>query len=133
MNRVFLDTNVVVYAISAASPKRPIALGLMANGFIGAVQVLNEIANVSRKKLGLGWEEVRAASDLIIESAQHIAPTVKEDHELSLRLAERYHLSIYDALMLAIALRAGCTTFYSEDMHSGLVIDNQLTITNPFA
>ena len=94
MNRVFLDTNVVVYAISAASPKRPIALGLMANGFIGAVQVLNEMANVSRKKLGLGWEEVRAASDLIIESAQHIAPTVKEDHELSLRLAERYQLSI---------------------------------------
>ena len=47
-------------------------------------------------------------------------------------LAQRYQLSIYDALMLAIALRAGCDTFYTEDMHPGLVIDNQLAITNPF-
>jgi len=35
--------------------------------------------------------------------------------------------------MLAVALRAGCTTFLSEDMHDGLVIDDRLTISDPFA
>ena len=133
MNRVFLDTNVVVYAISVGSAKKPIAARLMASGFIGAVQVLNEMANVARKKLSMGWDEVQAASNLVVQSAKEIVPTKQEDHELSLMLAQRYQLAIYDALMLAIALRAGCETFYTEDMHPGLVIDNRLMITNPFA
>jgi predicted nucleic acid-binding protein len=47
-------------------------------------------------------------------------------------LAERYQLGVYDGMIVAAALVAGCTTLYSEDMHDGLVID-QLTIRNPYA
>ncbi|WP_252263399.1 hypothetical protein [Paracidobacterium acidisoli] len=38
---------------------------------------------------------------------------------------------IYDALVIAAALEAGCTTLYSEDMQDGQKIDG-LTIRNPF-
>jgi predicted nucleic acid-binding protein len=39
---------------------------------------------------------------------------------------------IYDALIVASALEAECTTLYSEDLQDGQVIDGPLTIRNPF-
>ena len=55
-----------------------------------------------------------------------------ETHERGSNLRERYQLSVYDGMIVAAALLAGCTTLYSEDMHDGLVID-RLTIRNPYA
>ena len=49
-----------------------------------------------------------------------------------LALAERYGLSVYDAMIAASALHAECDTLWSEDMHDGLVIEDQLRIVNPF-
>jgi len=54
-------------------------------------------------------------------------------HQLGLRLAERYTLSIYDGMIAAAAVVAGCDILYSEDMHHGLVIDGRVRIVNPFA
>ena len=48
-------------------------------------------------------------------------------------LAERYGLSVYDAMIVATALIAGCTTLWSEDMQNGLLVEGQLRIMNPFA
>jgi predicted nucleic acid-binding protein len=56
-----------------------------------------------------------------------------ETHDAALRLAMRHGFHIYDALIIAAALEAGCSTLYSEDMPSGQVIDGRLTIRNPFA
>lgn len=50
----------------------------------------------------------------------------------ALRIAERYQLQFYDALMSAVALENGATTLFSEDMQHGLIIDEVLTIANPF-
>jgi predicted nucleic acid-binding protein len=49
-----------------------------------------------------------------------------------LRIAEEYGFGIYDALIAAVALEAECVTLYSEDLQDGRVIDDQLTIRNPF-
>jgi predicted nucleic acid-binding protein len=40
--------------------------------------------------------------------------------------------TFYDALIVASALEAGCTTLLSEDIQDGRVIDGRLTIRNPF-
>lgn len=45
--------------------------------------------------------------------------------------SERYRFSIYDSMLLASALEAGCRTFYREDLHHGQRIEG-LTIRNPF-
>ena len=37
----------------------------------------------------------------------------------------------YDSLIVAAAMRAGCSTLYSEDLQHGQTID-QMTIRNPF-
>jgi predicted nucleic acid-binding protein len=47
-------------------------------------------------------------------------------------VAERYGLSVYDAMIVTAALLAGCETLYSQDMQDRLLIDHQLQIFNPF-
>ena len=49
-----------------------------------------------------------------------------------LALAERYGLSIYDAMIAASALEAGCDTLWSEDMQHRMVIEGRVRIINPF-
>lgn len=53
-------------------------------------------------------------------------------HEAALRISETYGYGMYDALVIAAALEAGCETLYSEDLRDRQVIDGQLTIRNPF-
>ena len=60
-------------------------------------------------------------------------PVTLKTHETGLALAERYRLSIYDGMIAAAALLAGCDRLWSEDMQDGLVIDGRLRIADPFA
>jgi predicted nucleic acid-binding protein len=46
-------------------------------------------------------------------------------------LSRRHSFNIYDSLILAAAMQAGCTTLYTEDMQHGQTI-GKLTIVNPF-
>jgi predicted nucleic acid-binding protein len=61
-----------------------------------------------------------------------VHPVTIEMHETGLILAERYNFSIYDAMIAAAALHAGCDTLWSEDMQDGIVVDKGLRIVNPF-
>lgn len=44
----------------------------------------------------------------------------------------KYKLQFYDAMIIATALENNCTVIYSEDMQQGQIIENVLTIINPF-
>jgi predicted nucleic acid-binding protein len=52
--------------------------------------------------------------------------------EAALGIAARTGYQFYDALIIAAALEAGCTTLFSEDLQDGQVINGGLTIRNPF-
>ncbi len=127
----FVDTNVLIYAFSD-DPRAGRAEALLAKGCATGVQALNEFANVARRKLSMEWRDVREALDAIRVLLKPIAPLAIETHLDGIELAERYRLSVYDAMMIAAALRLGCATFWSEDMQDGLVVDGRLTIRNPF-
>ena len=105
---------------------------LLASGGVLSVQVLNEFVSVARRKILMSWSEVTQALDAfrILCPSPH-AITV-ETHEAALRIAATHGYNIYDALIVAAALEAGCTTLYSEDLHDGQTIEGQLTIRNPF-
>jgi predicted nucleic acid-binding protein len=60
-------------------------------------------------------------------------PLTLATHEAALGLAERHGFQVYDALIVAAALEAGCGTLFSEDMQDGRVVEGRLTIRNPFA
>jgi predicted nucleic acid-binding protein len=61
-----------------------------------------------------------------------IVPISEETHDAGLRIAERYELSVYDAMIVASALLAGCATVISEDMQDGQILEERLKIRNPF-
>jgi len=128
--RVFLDTNVVLYLLSADERKANTAEALLAPGGLVSVQVLNEAASVCLRKLMLPWPEVRELLDAV-KACCEILPLTLPIHERALSLAERYRLSVYDALICAAAQNAGAEVLYTEDLQDGLVLDG-LTVCNPF-
>ncbi|WP_237759599.1 PIN domain-containing protein [Sulfuricella sp. T08] len=130
-DRRFFDTNVVLYLLSADQAKADRAEELLAEGGIISVQVLNEFAAVASRKLGMSWPEIREVLDQV-RAVSSVEPLLVETHERSLLVAERYGISLYDSLIVAAALLAGCSTLYSEDMQHGQIIEGQLTICNPF-
>lgn len=129
--KVFIDTNVLLYLLSADNDKADRAEMVVRAGGLISVQVLNEMANVARRKLAMSWEEINEVLGLI-RSVCPTAPLTIETHGRGRFIAERYGLSVYDAMIVAAALLGGCHTLYSEDMQHGLLIDHQLRICNPF-
>lgn len=130
--RPFVDTNVLLYLISADAAKAVRAETVLAGGVVISVQVLNEFANVARRKLGLRWDELPTVLADICSFADVRDLTLPVHHQ-GLALAARYQLSVYDAMIAAAALDAGCTTLLSEDFQAGQVFDGRLRVENPFA
>ena len=127
----FFDTNIILYAFAKNDPRADIAERLLANGGVVGVQILNEFAAVSLRKLGMSWKEVRAALSALRLLFPSPVPVTVRTHETALRIAEQYRYHIYDSLVIAAALEARCDTLFSEHMSDGHVI-NGLTIRNPF-
>jgi len=127
----FFDTNVLLYVASGDPAKADRAEKLIAEGGSISVQVLNEVANVARRKMGLSWAETRAFLGGIRDLLP-VRPITVDIHEARLALSERYGLSVYDAMIAASALEAGCDTLWSGDMHDGMLLDGRLRIVDPF-
>ncbi len=128
---VFYDTNVVLYLLSGNTAKADRAEELLAAGGRVSVQVLNEIAAVASRKLGMSWPEIRE----MLAEVRAVCPVDSiaiETHERGLAVAARYGLHIYDAMIVASALLAGCKVLYSEDLQHGQSFERQLTVRNPF-
>ena len=129
--KVFIDTNILLYLLSTDTLKADRAEAVVRTGGLISVQVLNELANVARRKLAMPWIEINALLELI-RSVCPVAPLTVETHDRGRVIAERYKLNVYDAMIVAAALLAECETLYSEDMQDRLLIDQQLRIRNPF-
>jgi predicted nucleic acid-binding protein len=127
----FLDTNILVYLASSDAAKADRAEATIAAGGAISVQVLNELANVARRKMRMSWADTHAFLDML-RSLLTVHPLTLETHETGLALAERYGLSTYDAMITASAILAGCDTLWSEDMQHGIALKEGLRIVNPF-
>jgi predicted nucleic acid-binding protein len=127
----FFDTNVLVYAFLSTDPRHGTARALAAGGGVFSVQVANEFVDVARRKIRWEWDDVVAM--LAAFRAWFGAPTplTDETHQAALALARRYHLRIYDGLIISAAKQAGCKMLYTEDMQHGQTLDGVL-IQNPF-
>ena len=127
----FFDTNVILYMTGGTPAFRAISKQLIGAGGTVSTQVLNETVNVLRgRKFGFSWDEVREFLAGVRAKCE-VVPFSVAAHERGIVYAERFQLQVYDAMIVASAVLAGCSTLYSEDMHDGLVIDG-LMITNPY-
>jgi predicted nucleic acid-binding protein len=127
----FLDTNVLVYLASGDVVKADRAEAIIREGGVISVQVLNELANVARRKMRMSWPDTQALLSTLRSLLTVQAITI-EIHETGLALAERYNLSTYEAMIAASALDADCDVLWSEDMQDGMMLSHGLRIANPF-
>lgn len=127
----FLDSNVILYSLSNDDPKQIRALELLASGGLISTQVLGEVANVMRRKLGYEIEGIRAVLVRLIRDCR-LHPVAPSTILRALDVAERFRFSFYDSLIVAAAQEAGCATLYSEDLQHGQVVGPGLTVINPF-
>jgi predicted nucleic acid-binding protein len=130
--KIFFDTNILIYAITSSGRRSDVAEKLLAAGGVVSSHVLNELVAVARRKLGRSWEEIAEALAAIRILCPLPVPITIETHEAAVRVAQQYGYQIYDALVIAAALEAGCDTLYSEDLQDGQKLDGRLTIDNPF-
>ena len=132
-DKIFLDTNILIYAHSKTEPdKKQIVDTIIEQHeyIVISTQVLNEFIHVMHKKKGVPFEKLIAViTELAINFT--VAYIAVETIEQALKIAEQYRYSYFDSLMLAAALEHNCTIIYSENMHHTHIL-NKLTIRNPF-
>ena len=107
-DKVFFDTNILVYAHDSSSSSKK---------------------NVSQELKPLSAAQARKEILLLSNMA-----TVDIDPTLVVRaieIHEKWQLSYWDALILASAERAGCSTVYSEDLSDGQSY-GAVTVRNPY-
>lgn len=141
-DKAFVDTNVWVYLFVTENPAVDTVRSQTARTILEtasaaemelvvSVQVLNEFANVLRKKFQFSPAEIRTRIEHILGVTEAISLTT--NHTLAaLDLMEKYRLSWFDALILAAALDSGCTMIYSEDLQDGLFVEKRMRVLNPF-
>lgn len=130
-DKAFVDTNIICYLFSEDTGKANIAEHILSQSPHISVQVLNETANVLRKKLKMAWPEITEALD-IIKTLCNTHPLTLRIHTQGLAIAEQHSLSLYDAMITAAALEHHCTTLYTEDMQNQQLIYSKLRLVNPF-
>jgi predicted nucleic acid-binding protein len=135
--RAFIDTNVLIYWVDD-STRADTVEKLLAGDSVISVQVLNEFANVLRRKRAMPLADVKVLCDTLIDTCEVHDLSVRT-HQAALALMAKYSLSLFDANVVAAAILSGCEVLYSEDMQDGLNIrlsapgsTSTLSIRNPF-
>ena len=131
----FVDTNVWLYAFVQAQDKakNEKAKLIVQNtpAILASTQVINEVCVNLLKTLHLSETKIRDiicafyGRYRIVELDQAVLRTASE-------FRSRYQLSFWDSMIAASAVVGGASVLYTEDMHDGLVIEQQLRIENPF-
>lgn len=131
-DKVFIDTNLLIYSISSDSTKAIKIERLLTEpfDFIISTQVINEFVHTCNRKNLLSSADIRQVVESFLLFFN--LATIQESTILAaFDLRSRYNFSWYDALIVSVAIEHGCSILYSEDMQHGLSIDNQLVIQNP--
>jgi predicted nucleic acid-binding protein len=134
-DKSFIDTNVVIYAFSSSDTekrKKALKLFLKESSPMVSIQVLNEFCNIQRKKYKIKFSDIKTNLELLMEKT-NLHSNSFDDVSMACDISERYHYSYYDSLIISSALNNNCNILYSEDMQNNQVIENRLTIINPFA
>ncbi len=129
---IALDTNVLIYLHDSTDTlKHDKALELMAMMPIVSSQVVSEYLNVLRRILKVHKTKLLGEAITWLAVCQ-IIPVTFSTLQTAHSLIGTYDFQMFDSIVVAAALQANCTILYSEDMHHGLVVENQLSIINPF-
>jgi predicted nucleic acid-binding protein len=136
-DRVFLDTNILVYLFDADAPTKQrqvrelLSDPTLRGRLILSTQVLQEFYVCVTRKLAVPLDPEEATQTVRDLAAW---PVVQIDPPLilsSIARSRTEQLSFWDALIVEAALAGGAAHLYSEDLQDGRVIEG-MQINNPF-
>jgi predicted nucleic acid-binding protein len=132
MTKISLDTNVLIYNHGiAGDAKQVIADSLLDNVPIISTQVISEYLNVIKKISKMNKSDLLRMCAEWLENCQ-IQSVSLSTIKLAHHLIQKYDFQLFDSIIVASALEAECDILYSEDLHHGLIVEDKLTILNPF-
>lgn len=137
MNAVrFIDTNILLYAVSALSEdsaKRGRALALLENGDLAlSVQVIQEFyVQATRPSRADALTAEQALRFLEAIDSFPVQPVTEQIFRQAVIISQRFGLSYWDSAILAAADAMGCEIVFSEDMSSEQDYDG-IRVVNPF-
>ncbi len=138
VNKVFVDTNIVVYAYDVDSgEKHKISSNILKElwqsglGML-STQVLQEFFTVATKKIArpLDMELIKeiigdlSKWDVVVNNVEVILDAID--------IYQEHKYSFWDSMIIGAAIKGGATALLSEDLSNGQTISG-VTIRNPFA
>lgn len=135
-DRIFVDTNILVYAHDTESREKHLVardvLRELWNNVTGIVspQVLQEFYVTVTRKIANPLPK-HDARQIVNTYAIWCTQITSADILAAFRVEEQAKLSFWDSLIIASASNAGATKLLSEDLNSGQVIAG-VEIENPF-
>ena len=131
-NSFAVDTNIFLYFRDIDSPeKQQKANNLIDLPPIVSSQVISEYLNASKRLLKLPKEQILDICSNDLECC-NIHSVTLSTLRLARKLISIYDFQLFDSIIVASALEAGCEILYSEDFQHNQVIENRLRILNPF-
>ena len=139
-DKVFIDTNILVYAyLDADNPdshdkhlKAADCLQTLSSTckITLSTQVLSEYYSALLKHK-ISDTDIQESIHQLIKAVE-VASVSLNTALTSFQIKNRYQYSYWDSLIIASALENGCTQLISEDLQNGQIIESTLTIGNPF-
>ena len=139
-DRVFIDTNVLVYAFDSSELLKQETSRALINRLSSlgcdiciSAQVVNEFTRIVTEKIRmpLPLKKLDSYYDLF-EQIFNVIPLSMESSRQALTVREKYGFSFWDSLIVSTALAANCQSLYSEDLQHGQILEGRLKILNPF-
>jgi len=136
-DKVFLDTNIIIYAYDASAGEKhhiakKIFVELWDSGLgVVSTQVLQEFFVTITQKIPKALDK-RLAKDIVSDLLKW--DVVVNDGESIIEAIEillRYGYSFWDSLIIEAAMRSGASVLLTEDLSHGQIIHG-VTIKNPF-
>ena len=135
-DKVFIDTNILIYRSFGTEMKKDIVHNLLKAhkpNIVISIQILNEFINACVKKSYYDSETKLDETIHFFISNFQVSQVEIKTVLLANEIRQRYRYGFYDSLIIATALEQGCKILYSEDLHHGQIIRKTLRIVNPFS
>ena len=133
--KVFLDTNVLVYAFDWSAPEKRLFAQEMIQremDWCTSWQVVQEFSSLALHQFRKPMlpEDLRDYLNLVLLPNCRVMPT-QAIYEQALRIQSQAQYCFYDTLIVGAALASGANQLYSEDLEPCSLL-GVLEIVNPF-
>ena len=132
LNSSAIDTNILLYSLDETDVrKQKISIEIIDQNPYISSQNLSEFINVLLFK----WKIKKSSCEYLVTQILETCKFYSNSEAIyynSFNLIKKYDFQLFDAIVVASALEAGCEVLYTEDMHHQLFVNGQLKIINPF-